>query len=84
MRSIDFEKGMWFVSEYKDYSYEDIRKALRNNLADLYHLQEVSGLLSDLTIQTEDRIQFNAYKLLLNDLLDEADDLLVQIAERFY
>lgn len=84
MRSIDYERGTWFVSHYKETSYGEIREALRNNLIDLDNLQKVSGILSELTIQNEDRIKFNAYNFLLDHLLDETDDLLVEIAERFY
>ncbi len=83
-RSCDLEKGVWYVSDYQDSSYEDLRERIRDNLSDLKRLSEVSNFLSELTIQNENRMKFDAYELLLDHLLDETDELLVQIAERFY
>jgi len=83
-RSCDCERGVWYTSDYTDSSYKVLRKAIRDNLSDLKLLSEISDILSKLTIQNENRMQFDAYELLLDHLLDEADELLVQIAERFY
>lgn len=83
-RTNDLEHGVWYISDYKNAPYEELRKAIRNNLLDIKRLSEVSDILSQLTIKNEYRMQFNAYELLLDHLLDETDHLLADIAERFY
>ena len=83
-RSIDCERGVHYVSEYKDCSYEELRKNLRNNLLDLDRLEKVSDKLSKLIIKNKDELIFNSYNLILDHLLDDTDELLVELTERFY